>query len=159
MTRRAALATAPLADGQSAAEVTLSGGSGRAWVESPAALTVTDGAATAVITWSSPYYEYMRVGGRYYYPVNSEGNSQFEIPVPLDEELAVSALTVAMSQPHEIDYSLRFDAATAKPLTRGGLAPIAAAIAAGAVLVTAAGLTVVARRRARRRKAAEEKQG
>ena len=52
-------------DGSYTCAVTLTGGSGRATVESPAALTVADGAMTAVIVWSSPNYDYMLVDGVY----------------------------------------------------------------------------------------------
>ena len=101
------------ADGSYTCAVTLEGGSGRATVESPAALTVADGVMTATIVWSSPNYDYMLVDGEKYLPVNTEGNSTFEIPVAaLDTALAVTADTVAMSTPHEIDYTLTFDSAT-----------------------------------------------
>ena len=101
------------ADGSYTCAVTLEGGSGRATVESPAALTVADGALTATIVWSSPNYDYMLIDGEKYLPINTEGNSTFEIPVAaLDTALAVTADTVAMSTPHEIDYTLTFDSAT-----------------------------------------------
>ena len=78
-----------------------------------AALTVADGIMTATIVWSSPNYDYMLVDGEKYLPVNTDGNSMFEIPVAaLDTALAVTADTVAMSTPHEIDYTLTFDSAT-----------------------------------------------
>lgn len=55
----------------------------------------------------------MLVDGEKYLPVNTDGNSTFEIPVAaLDTALAVTADTVAMSTPHEIDYTLTFDSAT-----------------------------------------------
>mgnify|MGYP004510640077 FL=1 len=101
------------ADGTYTCAVTLEGGSGRATVESPAALTVADGTLTATIVWSSPNYDYMLIDGEKYLPINTEGNSTFEIPVAaLDTALAVTADTVAMSTPHEIDYTLTFDSAT-----------------------------------------------
>ena len=97
------------ADGSYTCEVTLEGGSGRATVESPAALTVADGKMTATIVWSSPNYDYMIVDGEKYLPTNTEGNSTFEIPVSaLDTALTVTADTVAMSTPHEIEYTLTF---------------------------------------------------
>ena len=89
--------------------VTLEGGSGRATVDSPATLTVADGKMTATIAWSSPNYDYMVVDGEKYLPTNTEGNSTFEIPVAaLGTPLAVTADTVAMSTPHEIEYTLTF---------------------------------------------------
>ena len=103
------------ADGRYLVDVSLSGGSGRASVESPAKVTVADGRATAVVVWSSPYYESMRVDGAVYAPIPAGGNSAFEIPVTLDADMAVSARTIAMSEPHDVDYILRFNSATAAP--------------------------------------------
>ncbi len=56
----------------------------------------------------------MQIGETRYDPINTEGNSTFEIPVTFDEENAVSALTTAMSEPHLIDYTLFFDSSTLK---------------------------------------------
>ena len=107
--------TAAPADGTYTCDVTLEGGSGRATVESPAALTVADGKMAATIVWSSPNYDYMIVDGEKYLPTNTEGNSAFEIPVSaLDTALDVTADTVAMSTPHEIEYTLIFDSASLK---------------------------------------------
>lgn len=104
-----------LEDGTYTAEVTLEGGSGRASIESPATLTVKDGKVTASIVWSSPNYDYMIVDGKKLLPVNTEGNSVFEIPVAsFDTALDVIADTVAMSKPHEIEYTLAFDSSTIK---------------------------------------------
>ena len=103
------------ADGSYTCEVTLEGGSGRATVESPAALTVADGKMTATLVWSSPNYDYMIVDGEKYLPTNTEGNSTFEIPAAaLDTALTVTADTVAMSTPHEIEYTLTFAADSLK---------------------------------------------
>lgn len=112
---KAAEAETP-ADGTYTCEVTLEGGSGRATVESPAALTVADGKMTATIVWSSPNYDYMKVGEEKFLPVNQGGEtSMFEIPVTVfDRKMAVSADTTAMSTPHEIEYTLQFDSASIK---------------------------------------------
>ena len=108
---QAAEAVETPADGSYTCEVTLEGGSGRATVDSPAALTVADGKMTATIAWSSPNYDYMVVDGEKYLPTNTEGNSTFEIPVSaLGVPLSVVADTVAMSTPHEIEYTLTFSA-------------------------------------------------
>lgn len=105
------------ADGKYECEVQLSGGSGRASVQSPCAVKVENGKAAATVVWSSPYYEYMTLDGVKYEPVVSaagDGNSVFEIPVIFDADMEVSACTVAMSEPHVIDYTLRFDSSTLK---------------------------------------------
>ena len=70
-----------LEDGTYTVAVTLEGGSGRASVESPATLTVADSSVTADILWSSSNYDYMKVDGVQYDPVNTDGNSEFQIPV------------------------------------------------------------------------------
>lgn len=106
-----------LADGEYTVEVTLEGGSGKASVSSPAQLTVENGQAYAVIIWSSPNYDYMKVDDVQYDLANEElglqGNSAFKIPVSgFDWKMAVKADTIAMSEPHEIDYTLYFDSST-----------------------------------------------
>lgn len=102
------------ADGSYTCDVTLSGGTGRAKIETPAAIEIKDGQITAAIVWSSSHYEYMMLGETRYDPVNAEGNSTFVIPIEFDTDIAVSALTNAMSEPHLIDYTLRFDSAALK---------------------------------------------
>ena len=106
-----------LADGVYEIQVTLEGGSGKAYVESPAGITVENGIVTATIIWSSANYDYMVVDGEKYLPINTEGNSTFEIPVSgFDWPLNVKADTTAMSTPHEIDYTLYFDSGTIEPV-------------------------------------------
>ena len=98
-------------DGTYQMEVELLGGSGRASVTSPAKVEIKDGKAEAMLEWSSPNYDYMVVDGEKYLPVNTEGNSVFQIPVEaFDQDIAVIADTVAMSTPHEIEYTLNFHA-------------------------------------------------
>lgn len=100
-------------DGSYTIELTMEGGSGRASIQSPAQLAIADGAATAILEWSSPNYDYMLVDGEKYKPVNTEGNSTFEIPVDgFDYPMEVFGDTVAMSEPHEIEYTLQFDSST-----------------------------------------------
>lgn len=102
-----------LEDGVYTADVTLTGGIGKSTVESPAQVTVSGDEVTAAVIWSSPNYDYMIVDGEKYEMVNTEGNSVFEIPVAaFDTELPVIADTVAMSTPHEIEYTLNFDSSS-----------------------------------------------
>lgn len=143
-----AWADAPLADGLYRAEVRLSGGSGRAAIDSPAVLTVEDGKLYATIVWSSDHYTYMMCGGVRYDPVQKEGNSTFRLPVTLDEDIPVSAETTAMSQPHLIDYVLHFDGSTltAAPSASHSTLPLILGAAAAAAVVIY--LCTRARRRA-----------
>ena len=101
------------ADGTYTVEAALTGGSGRASVESPAVVEVKDGKAEVTIIWSSSNYDYMRVDEEKFLPVNTEGNSTFVITVTgFDSPLTVYADTTAMSTPHEIEYTLTFDSST-----------------------------------------------
>lgn len=106
-----------LAEGLYTVDVTLAGGSGRAEVESPAMLRIEGGRAFATIVWGSSNYEYMKVDEQQYDLVNTEGNSAFEIPVSqFDWKMPVAASTTAMSTPHEIEYTLKFDSASIVPV-------------------------------------------
>lgn len=105
-----------LEDGTYTMELSFEGGSGKAKISSPATVTVSKGTATAMVEWSSPNYDYMIVDGEKYLPVNTEGNSVFEIPVLyFDKPMDVIGDTVAMSKPHEIEYTLTFHSDTMKP--------------------------------------------
>ena len=110
-----------LDDGEYTAEVALSGGSGRASVQSPAGLTLknsrsAEAEVTAELVWSSANYDYMLVEGEKYLPEIADGHSVFRIPVTcFDRNMAVIADTTAMSQAHEIEYSLRFDSSSLTP--------------------------------------------
>ena len=104
-----------LSEGEHTVDVSLDGGTGRASVDSPAVIRINGDECIAVITWSSPHYDYMIVDGKKYEPVNTEGNSVFEIPVPyFDKAVNVIADTTAMSEPHKIEYTLTFDSASIK---------------------------------------------
>ena len=105
-----------LEDGIYTVDLAFEGGSGKAEVLSPATVTISGESVTATIQWSSPNYDYMLVDGEKYLPVNTEGNSVFEIPIYFfDEPMNVIGDTVAMSTPHEIEYTLTFYSDTLKP--------------------------------------------
>ena len=109
-----------LADGSYTIELTMEGGSGRASIQSPAQLAIADGAATATLEWSSSNYDYMLVNGEKYLPVNTEGNSVFEVPVEaLDAPLTMIGDTVAMSTPHEVEYTVTFHSETLESAESG----------------------------------------
>ena len=97
-------------DGRYSIEVSLTGGSGRAFVTSPTWLTVRGGQGYATILWSSPYYDYMILDGRKYLNETRDGgNSTFTIPITaLDVPMEVIADTTAMGEPVEIAYTLTF---------------------------------------------------
>ena len=103
-----------LEDGTYSMGITFTGGSGKAEILSPVSVTVAGGKAMATVQWNSPNYDYMIVNGEKYLPVNTEGDSIFEIPVLIfDEPMDIIGDTVAMSKPHEIEYTLTFHLDTA----------------------------------------------
>lgn len=96
-----------LPEGDFKAELTLSGGTGRTTVQSPADVHIENGIITAEIVWSSSSYDLMIVDGKEYKPVSVEGGARFMVEIPsLDKPLEIKAETVAMSAPHMIDYTL-----------------------------------------------------
>lgn len=125
-------------DGDYTMEITLSGGSGKATVVSPANIRVSDAKAVATIEWSSPNFDYMIVNGQKYLPVNTEGNSVFEIPVlALEQEIPVIADTVAMSKAHEIEYTLTFHSNTIKSTQNANFTVMITVVVIGAALIIA----------------------
>lgn len=105
-----------LADGEYTVEALLSGGTGKAKLLNPTALTVSEGKITATIVWSSSNYDYMIVNGDQYLPITTEGGSTFQIPVEsLGVEIPVTADTVAMGTPHEIAYTILLQTDTVSP--------------------------------------------
>ena len=108
------------ADGKYLCEAVLSGGSGKASVESPCSVTVENGKALAKLIWSSSNYDYMRSGDGLSEKIINESapgeNSSFSIPVPFfDREFSVIADTTAMSVAHEIEYTLIIRSPGAEP--------------------------------------------
>ena len=105
-----------LEDGEYQVNVELGGGSGKASVESPAALHVENGQVTATIAFSSSNYDYMLVDDVRYDAEIVEEHSTFTIPVTcFDWKMPVVADTIAMSVPHEVSYTLLFDSASIVP--------------------------------------------
>ena len=101
-------------DGNYTANVALSGGTGRASIQSPAKLRCANGQFYATLQWSSPNFDYMKVNGTRYDLISAPGaDSAFEIPVAaFDTPLPVIADTIAMSEPHEVEYAITFDSAS-----------------------------------------------
>ena len=69
-------------------------------------ITISGGQAYATITFSSPHYQYVKANGSTYYPTAQGGSTTFTIPVELNKNNKIIGMTTAMSQPHEITYSI-----------------------------------------------------
>ncbi len=84
---------------------TWSGGSGRVDITCPG-IRVTPEGTTAVLVFSSPHYEYVKVDGETYPTTCDDSSSTAEIPAQLNRAFEILACTTAMSTPHEICYTL-----------------------------------------------------
>ena len=82
-----------------------SGGSGRATI-SCRSVTVVNGQAYATIVFSSNKYGYVKAAGGVYYPSIEGNTSVFTIPIQLNQNNTIIGMTTAMSQAHEITYSI-----------------------------------------------------
>lgn len=112
-----------LENGEYLMDITLTGGSGRANIISPAKVIIDNEDIEATIEWNSKFYDYMEIDGVGYEPINSEGNSVFLVKVKdLDSDIPIKAETTAMSTPHMIDYTIRLNSASAKA-QNGNIAP------------------------------------
>ncbi len=104
-----------LENGNYTANVTILGGSGKSTIESPTRLHVENGEIQAEIIWNSPNYDYMKIGDKEYYSVIESGKSVFLIDVDeFDCDIPFIAQTVAMSEPHLIEYTMSFDSQSIK---------------------------------------------
>ena len=108
---------------------TFSGGTGRVTISCPQ-VTVSDGRATALITFSSPNYGYVRVGGETYYGEHDGDTSNFVIPVRLNADMDIAGMTTAMSVEHEVAYAIhiRIDGANGEEASSDGEAPAIAGL-------------------------------
>lgn len=88
-------------------DIELKGGSGKAFIHSPVSIHAGNGGRIAELIWSSKNYDYMIVDGIRYENENPGGASTFHIPVPnTTDPLEIIGDTVAMSEPHEIAYTI-----------------------------------------------------
>ncbi len=130
-----ALAAETPADGTYTVELTMSGGTGKASIASPVDIVVEDGSITATVVWSSSNYDRMTVDGVDYEPTTTEDGSTFEIPIVLDEDMVVMAETLAMSEPHDIEYILCFDSETLEEVSEGMTISSTMVDAGGAIIL------------------------
>ena len=97
-------------DGEYSIGVDIVGGSGKAFVSSPALMTIRGGRAYARLVWSSDSYDYMVLNGEKYLNLSEEGaNSSFVVPITaMDAPIEVIGDTTAMGTPYEVHYLLTF---------------------------------------------------
>ena len=86
-----------------------SGGSGKVEITCPA-IWEDGGATWARIVFSSPNYPKVVSEGVEYAAEHEGDTSVFVLPVTPDEDMAIVATTTAMSQPHDITYTIHIGA-------------------------------------------------
>ena len=96
-----------LADGTySPDSFTWSGGTGRLSI-SCSQITISGGKAYATLVFSSGKIVYVKADGGQLGPVaQDDGSSTYEVPVQLNANNTILACTTAMSQPHEVEYTI-----------------------------------------------------
>ena len=82
-----------------------SGGTGKVGINCTK-VTVSGGKATATLVFSSPNYSYVKANGNKYYGSHSGSSSTFQIPVKLNANNRIIGMTTAMSQDHEVEYTI-----------------------------------------------------
>ena len=107
--------TLALADGDYTCAVMLEG-AGRATLQSPAALTVKDGACEAEIVFSTAKIDYVIVNGEKYEPIRTEGGAAFVVPVAaFGLKLSIVVDSTAIKPAVEVQYTMTFDETTISP--------------------------------------------
>ena len=91
-----------------------SGGSGRVIISCPA-IWESEGRTMARIVFSSPNYPTLQSEGVAYAATHEGKTSVFEIPVTLNQDMEVVGTTTAMSQPHDVTYTIRVSVGEAAP--------------------------------------------
>ena len=84
---------------------TFSGGTGKVTISCPM-ITVENGAVTARLVFSSPNYPTVTVDGAAYTATHEGKTSVFVIPAVVNADMTVVGTTTAMSQPHDIEYTI-----------------------------------------------------
>ena len=97
---------------------------------------VSDGKITAKLVFDSPNYTYVKYEGTQFDRTeeeSTENSSVFYVDLVLDKELPIQAQTIAMSEPHEIEYQIYVSSEAAEAADAGkGTAGSASAAAPGA---------------------------
>ena len=84
---------------------TFSGGTGKVTISCPG-IAVADGAVTATLVFSSPNYPKLTVDGVEYAATHEGKTSIFTVPAVVNADMTVVGTTTAMSQPHDIEYTI-----------------------------------------------------
>ncbi len=127
---------------------TAAGGTGKVTITCPQVI-VENGKAFADVTFSSKKYVYVKANNQLFNGTVNTSGVTYRIPVDLNEDVKILALTTGMSVAHEIAYTLHVTlneapAPTATPTPTETPAPTPAAVAATSLKVSVSKLTLKA---------------
>lgn len=127
---------------------TATGGTGKVTITCPQVI-VENGKAFADVTFSSKKYVYVKANNQLFNGTVNTSGVTYRIPVDLNEDVKILALTTGMSMAHEIAYTLHVTlnetpAPTATPTPTETPAPTPAAVAATSLKVSVSKLTLKA---------------
>lgn len=127
---------------------TAAGGTGKVTITCPQVI-VENGKAFADVTFSSKKYVYVKANNQLFNGTVNTAGVTYRIPVDLNEDVKILALTTGMSMAHEIAYTLHVTlnetpAPTATPTPTETPAPTPAAVAATSLKVSVSKLTLKA---------------
>lgn len=84
---------------------TWSGGTGKVKIYCNK-VTITNGQAYATLVFDSEHYQYVKANGNIYYTTKGSGRATVVIPVALNKNNRILAMTTKMSNVHEIEYTI-----------------------------------------------------
>ena len=70
-------------------------------------IVIENGIIYGNIHFSSSNYTQLKVNDVVYTPVSTEEGSLFKVPVVLNEDMVITGTTIAMSSPHDINYTIK----------------------------------------------------
>lgn len=102
-----------LADGSyKADDFSFEGGTGKTKLTCEG-ITVKNGKTYATIKFSSDKFTKLVADGIEYQPISNDGGSFFEIPATLNKDMTITGTTMAMTEPHDIEYTIHITKADA----------------------------------------------
>lgn len=133
---------------------TAAGGTGKVTITCPQ-VVVENGKAFADVTFSSKKYAYVKANNQLFNGTVNTSGVTYRIPIDLNEDVKILALTTGMSMAHEIAYTLHVTlnetpaptatpVPTATPAPTETPAPTSAAVAATSLKVSISKLTLKA---------------
>ena len=94
-------------------DFSFSGGTGKVTITCPS-IVIEKGVVYGNILFSSKKYTQIKLNGEVYPVLSTEDGSLFKIPVVLNQDMAIAATTVAMTEAHDVDYTLKITQDTSK---------------------------------------------